>query len=121
MKCFYHASDMDGWCSAAIVAKYTNNYNKEDYIGIDYNSRKMANIDISTIGDKETIYISDLSFTDETIHVLDALIRKCGSDNIIWNDHHKSSIDLCNKFVYLKNIKGIRSSNNSGAFLTRTS
>ena len=117
MKCFYHLSDMDGWCSAAIVAKFTNNYNKEDYIGIDYNNHKIADVDLSIIENGEEVYISDLSFTDETIHILDALMNKCG-DKLIWNDHHKSSIELCKKFTYLKNIKGVRSVDDSGAFLT---
>lgn len=117
MKVFYHESDMDGWCSGAIIAKYTNNYNKEDYIPIDFNKHKISNYPLETIQKNEPVYISDLSFTEDTISVLDKLINICG-ENLYWNDHHKSSIELCNKFVYLKNIKGIRSSEKSGAYLT---
>ena len=35
MKCFHH-NDIDGYCAAAIVARYTENYNKDDYIEYDY-------------------------------------------------------------------------------------
>jgi oligoribonuclease NrnB/cAMP/cGMP phosphodiesterase (DHH superfamily) len=35
MKCFYH-NDLDGRCAGSIVAKYENNYNKEDFFEVDY-------------------------------------------------------------------------------------
>lgn len=116
MKCFYHLSDMDGWCSAAIVALTTNNYNKEDYIGIDYNKHKIEDYDMSNIKD-EKVFISDLSFTEHNMNILINLIKN-GND-ILWNDHHDSSIELIKKYPQLdKKINGRRSKEYSGAMLT---
>ena len=116
MKCFYHSSDMDGWCSAAIVALTTNNYNKEDYIGIDYNNHKIEDYDFSNIKD-EIVYISDLSFNENNMNILINLWKN--NVEVIWNDHHDSSIDLIKKYPQLdKKINGRRSKDYSGAMLT---
>ena len=116
MKCFYHASDMDGWCSAAIVALTTNNYNKENYIGIDYNKNKIENYDFSNIRD-EVVYISDLSFNENNMNILINLLKN--NNEVIWNDHHDTSIELVKKYPQLnKKINGRRSKDHSGAMLT---
>lgn len=119
MKCFYHASDMDGWCSAAVIAKATLNKNKDDYIGIDYNTHPFT-LDIvnDVISTNEIIYISDISFTEKTMNILDAIIDKVGIENIHWNDHHASSLNLCAEYDKYKNIPGVRNHKLSGALLT---
>lgn len=113
-KCFYHISDMDGWCSAAIVAMYTGNYDKENYIGIDYNNHKIESIDIDSIKN-EVIYIVDLSFTERNIDIL----RKLNENNeVIWIDHHDASMEINDMYDDIRNIKGIRSKSHSGAYFT---
>lgn len=62
MKCFYH-NDIDGRCAASIVARWTNNYNKKDYIEYDYNEP----IPTEVISDKETVYFVDLSFSETAL------------------------------------------------------
>ena len=114
MKCLYHLSDMDGWCSAAIVALKTNNYNKEDYIGIDYNKHKIEDMDFSNIFG-EVIYISDLSFTEKNMNVLLNLAK---NNHVIWCDHHASSVELIKKYPQLEKIDGKRSIDYSGCMLT---
>ena len=115
MKCFYHISDMDGWCSAAIVALFTKNYNKEDYIGIDHNKHKIEDYDISEIKN-DTIYISDISFTENNMNTLLTLVN---NNRVIWNDHHDSSIQLIKKYPQLDTkVEGIRDKKYSGAMLT---
>lgn len=115
MKCFYHASDMDGWCSAAIIAKYTKNYNKEDYIGIDYNRNKITNYDITDIRN-EDVYISDISFTEENKHILLRLVNQ--GNRVHWNDHHESSLIINKLYTEIRAIPGIRDKAHSGAYNT---
>lgn len=113
MKCFYH-NDMDGRCAGSLVAQFTNNYNPENYFEVDY--RNPLPIDKVSIG--EDVYIVDYSFTCNTVGVLAELINlKC---NVVWIDHHKSSIELMKNpdYAWLHNIPGVRNSNASGALLT---
>lgn len=92
MKCFYHRSDFDGHCSGAIV-KY---FNPEcEMIGINYDEP----LDADSIGEGETIYVVDFSFSS-----LDMSFLHHRAD-LIWIDHHKSAIE---KVEYEKYIKGIR-------------
>ena len=113
MKCFYH-NDLDGHCAGSLVAKYENNYNIDDYIEVDY----LMDLPIEEIKDGEKIYFVDYSFTESTVHYLISLKSK-GCD-IIWIDHHSSSLKLENneKYPWLKNINGIRNDLYSGAMLT---
>ncbi len=119
MKCFYHISDMDGWCSAAIVAKCTGDKNKDNYIGLDFNKNiiKMSMVH-QYLSPGETVYISDYSFTEKTMDILDAIIDKVGIENVHWNDHHDSSIALCQKYEKYSKIPGARDKKHSGALLT---
>lgn len=110
MKCFYH-NDMDGHCAGYLVRKFTENDNPEDYFESDY-----SGLDLSTVDIGERVYIVDYSFTEATIHELLWLINY-GCD-VIWIDHHASSLDLVDKYPELKNLRGIRSSEASGAALT---
>ncbi len=112
MKCFYH-NDIDGKCSGAIVARYTNNYRKDDYIEYDYST----SIPVEKLKNGETVYFVDLSFSVNTRNSLEEIIKtkKC---QIIWIDHHQSSMDLIEKFPEYNNLLGIRKEGISGAALT---
>lgn len=113
MKCFYH-NDLDGRCAGSVVAKYENNYDQNDFYEIDYiiNLRQL----VENIKDNETVYFVDYSFTENNKWVLDYLINK--GCNLVWCDHHNSSIELINKYSEYDEIKGIRKTGVSGAALT---
>lgn len=112
MKCFYHFDD-DGKCGASIVSIYTGNCNKEDFISVDYVREKPP---INLVSEGEAVYLIDYSFKPNTKYVLDRLLElKC---DIVWIDHHTSSINLEKDFPELKQIKGIRSEEACGAALT---
>ena len=113
MKCIHH-NDLDGKSSGAVVAYYTKNYNREDYFKVDYL------VDLTPIIDKieneETVYFVDYSFTEKTKWVLDKLKeKKC---QIVWLDHHLSSINLQAKCPELQLLRGCRSKEYSGVVLT---
>lgn len=110
MKCFYH-NDLDGRCAGAIVAQYEDNYNREDFFEVDYIMDLTPMI--NKIKDGEKVYFVDYSFTETTKHILMSLIERC---DVIWIDHHLSSIQLEEKNEW--NIKGIRNDRASGAALT---
>ena len=115
MKCFYH-NDMDGRCAGAIVKRYSEPSlippNKEEFIEVDY----VMNLPLENIKQNETVYFVDYSFKENTLWQLEKVLEK--TKNIIWIDHHTSSIELEKKVNWLKDIKGIRQDGISGAALT---
>lgn len=96
MKIFYH-NDNDGKAAAAMVYLYVKKlYSKKleekDFIEVNY----VENIpDDNLVDDNEEVYILDYSFTDITIDILRRLNKK--TKNIIWLDHHKTSLDIVSK------------------------
>jgi len=111
MKCFYH-SDIDGRCAGAIVARFTNNYNKDNYIEYDYSKPLPTEI----IQEGETVYFVDLSFSVNTVDKLQEILdKKC---NLVWCDHHTSTMDVIAKNLRLNAIPGLRMEGISGAALT---
>ena len=111
MKCFYH-NDLDGRCAGAIVAQYRDNYNKEDFFEVDY----VIDLPVDKIQNGEEVWFVDYSFKETTMSILrDLIMRDC---NIIWIDHHTSSINLQEQHNELKLIEGIRKDGLSGAALT---
>lgn len=113
MKCFYH-NDMDGRCAAALVAYYTGIRSPEDYFEVDYRN----SLPIDSVQDGETVYIVDYSFTVNTVNKLREL-WSMGCE-IVWIDHHASSIKLQSTYQYewVRYINGIRDNSLSGAALT---
>lgn len=93
MKCFYHKSDLDGHCSGAIVKR---KYPECEMIGVDYNDT----LDIDNIGECETVFVVDFSFSIEEMAALDI------KASLIWIDHHKSAIEKMAD--YPRVISGIR-------------
>ena len=113
MKCFYH-NDMDGHCAGWVVSKHYilgQDYQKSDFIESDY-----SNLDLSSVQFGELVVFVDYSFTESTLHNLKYLIEELNCD-VIWIDHHDSSIKLCEKYRELRDIAGIRSKEYSGAAL----
>lgn len=104
---------MDGKCAGAIVARATGNYDENDYIVYDYSKP----IPTESIGEGETVYFVDLSFSVNTIDKLKEIIeqKKC---DLIWCDHHSSSMEILKTYPEYNNIKGIRREGISGAALT---
>lgn len=111
MKCFYH-NDLDGRCAGSIVARFENNYNRENFYEVDYI------IDLTpllaNIKEGEKVYFVDYSFKENTKWILHKLIKM--NCDIVWIDHHTSSLELEKKHAW--NINGIRQEKISGAGLT---
>lgn len=116
MKCFYH-NDLDGRCAGSIVAQYEKNYNKEDFFEVDY----VMELPLDKIRPDEKIYLVDYSFKKDTMWQLEKVLSL--TNDVIWIDHHTSSLNLENEVDYIcgirpKDIKGIRRDKISGAALT---
>lgn len=105
---------MDGRCAGSIVAQYENNYNREDFFEVDYimDLTPMLNL----INNGEKVYFVDYSFKENTKWVLEQLIDK--NCDVIWIDHHTSSLNLIKEHDNLCSIKGLRQDKISGAALT---
>jgi len=95
MKCFYHKSDFDGICSGAIIKKF----NKDcEMIGVDYKDE----VDFSSIAPNETVFVVDFCFT------VDEMIKLQEESELVWIDHHKTSMDKMLPFSEDAKIFGIR-------------
>lgn len=114
MKCITH-TDIDGKSAGAVVAYFEQNYDKKDFFECDYNTNLDGVIKLIETG--ETVYITDFSFTEPTVHYLNEIHNK--TSNIVWCDHHASSIELQEReeYSWLKEILGIRSASYSGVAL----
>ncbi len=85
MKCFYHRADMDGRCSGAIVKM---EYPKCEMIGINYGDV----FPWESIQQGEVVYMVDFSL--QPFEDMERLNSMC---DLIWVDHHKTSIEEKNK------------------------
>lgn len=103
MKCFYH-NDLDGRCAASIVGGLYAGEKHIDFIEVNY----MENLTpyLVDILPKEKIYFVDYPFIEKTMWVLEELMKK--ECDIIWCDHHESSVELEKRYPKLKEISGIR-------------
>lgn len=90
----YHHTDMDGYVSASQIVEKCKN---EDILDIDNIPVNYPEPDKFPYPSKKYnyIYIVDVSFTEPTMKCL--LKLKEYSDNIIWLDHHASSLELFKK------------------------
>lgn len=108
MKVFYH-KDPDGMAAAAVVYKYIKENNpslKIECIGINYNME----FPLASIKKDELVYIVDFSISDPADFDKLMLI----TTNIIWIDHHKTSIE---KYIDYE-IPGLQVDGTSGCELT---
>ena len=111
MKCFYH-NDLDGRCAGSIVALYERNFNKEDFFEVDY----VMELPLEKIQKDERVYFVDYSFKKDTVWQLTQILKK--TSDVIWIDHHTSSLNLEEELPWVKEVEGIRQDKISGAGLT---
>jgi uncharacterized protein len=105
MKCFYHASDFDGKCSAAIVKMVFNNC---ELYPVKYDD---GTDPLSIVEKNEQVFIVDFSFKPFIMQRLNTIA------NLVWIDHHKTAIDKIDADLQY-NIMGIREIGRAGCELT---
>lgn len=115
-------TDRDGIVAAAVIqysfterSKEPSSYENEDFIDIGMNYDKPLSdlrIDPECY---DMIYLVDYSIsTDENV---ECVLEWNKSTDVIWLDHHASSIKMQNKYPELKKIRGYRINGISGAAL----
>lgn len=112
----YYHNDLDGKCAAAILHNSDNIIHTQEDKYVQYCYHDM---DTSIVDNDDDVYIVDCSFTEETVHYLFDIHKKVGK-NLIWIDHHYSSMKLINsgKYEEFDNIRYIVSDKRCGAWLT---
>lgn len=80
-KCFYHSSDLDGKCSAAIVRKYVPDV---ELCPINYGQV----FPWDTIASNDNVYMVDFA-----LQPFSDMIRLNQLCRLIWIDHHKSALE----------------------------
>jgi len=103
VKCFYHSIDADGFLSAAIVLK---KHPGCKLLPANHGDK----FDISNIDDGDTVYVVDFCLPIDLMEELDS---RC---NLIWIDHHKTSIEDAKKAKL--NPDGIRVDGKAACELT---
>jgi len=96
MHVFYH-NDLDGQCCAAIINMATN-IKFDNMIPVNHGEH----FPIELINENETVYIVDFFPKREIFDKLFNITK-----NIIWIDHHKSSIENNSDLSYLNGIRTI--------------
>jgi hypothetical protein len=103
MKCFYHESDFDGQCSAAIVR-----YAFPDCKPMPITHGDIFPLDVIQPG--ETIYMVDFSLP------MDLMLRLSQVSEFIWIDHHKSAIQEAEEIGF--DPRGVRKIGHAACELT---
>lgn len=114
MKLVYHG-DHDGKQAGWAVINHhgKESFKEGDLIELaDYSTP----LPIDKIGKDEKVYFVDYSFSESTADRLREIMKI--TDNIIWIDHHKSSIELIEKYPEFASIEGVRKVGISGSALT---
>lgn len=115
-KIFYHGSDIDGYSSGYIAKKYiSNNYSTHEIEMIPVNYDDGALESIKDLCANDIVIIADYSLTMRSKDIVDYIVDN--NINVIWCDHHKSSIDFINEYPKADQISGIRSADHSGVYL----
>ena len=124
---FYH-DDHDGIAGAAVIKYYIEkfmykclDYDRPIFVKCDYGNNHIKNLYKKYItldnDDYYTVFIVDLSFTIDTVHILEELSNNVNV-NLTWIDHHDSSINLINTYIHGKDIHyRTISKNHCGAYL----
>ena len=102
----YHHNDLDGRSSAALVRyfvkkDYNHTMDPIDFIECDHASP----IDTKIAKDK-IVFIVDYSFGDNELSYLEEICKNVR--DVIWIDHHKTAIEMSEKYPWMKELKGIR-------------
>jgi len=84
IKVYYHAGDMDGWCSGAIVKKFYQDQEIEvEMFPINYGDKFLWEV----INPDDIVYVVDFSLPEEEMIKLGNLLDD-GKGELIWIDHH---------------------------------
>ncbi|MBU3935809.1 hypothetical protein KJ909_03990 [Patescibacteria group bacterium] len=114
----FHYNDLDGWCSAAIVARYTWERMGEvpvRFHEMDYH--KPFPFEVLQQGDE--VYIVDFGPTNVAMHRLWVMDQEGFLEQVVWIDHHETSYDRASKEPWAA-MEGtrVRAGNYSAAWLT---
>jgi oligoribonuclease NrnB/cAMP/cGMP phosphodiesterase (DHH superfamily) len=104
MKCFYHSADLDGHCSGYLVKRANPGC---EMFGINYGDA----IPWGAVEDGETVYMVDFC-----LQPFDDMVRLGRACNLLWVDHHKTSIEEAERFGF--NPPGLRKVGLAGCELT---
>jgi oligoribonuclease NrnB/cAMP/cGMP phosphodiesterase (DHH superfamily) len=83
MKCLYHRGDLDGKCSAAIVAMHEPGC---ELIGLDYQDE----VDLKALGIAQGERVVMVDFSLEPVS---RMLELHAWADLVWIDHHRSAID----------------------------
>lgn len=95
MKCFYHRSDLDGKCSAAIVKKHSP---KCEMFGIQYGEEFPWHV----IEQDEIVVLVDFC-----LEPFSDMIKLNDLVQLIWIDHHKSSVKYIEQYGFQASAKQV--------------
>lgn len=100
MKCFYHNADFDGICSVAIIL---DAYPKCELIGVNYgDTLDIKALDIRAVQPGEKVFVVDFCF--EVAEMIGLNIKA----DLVWIDHHISSMSKMSDYTDTAIIAGIR-------------
>lgn len=105
MKCFYHSSDLDGKCSAAIVKR---KYPEVELFPINYGDK----FPWHEVLKGETVYMVDFS-----LQPFSEMIKLMQSVDLHWIDHHKTAIEDAKNCCIGKDFNGCLESGIGACFL----
>ena len=111
----YHHNDHDGIVAAGILyrlyLKHVQYFTDIEFIMIDYQKE----LNFNHIDSEDKVFFLDYSFSNNTNLIrFSELLDRVGNKNIIWIDHHKTSIGVLDNY----NINGIRDTSLCGAAWT---
>lgn len=92
----YHSADLDGRGSAFLVSNYLLSKGETDIETFGYNYEK----NFPEVAGFDNVYIVDLSLKPEFLEQIAS-----NNTNILWIDHHKTSIEYNQKTQHLTNLK----------------
>lgn len=111
MKVLHH-DDMDGKAAAnCVYQQFRNQLKLEDFFEMSYTTK----FPIKECKD-EIVFVVDFSIQDSNYKQFEELYKN--SKDLIYIDHHKTTIETINKYPWMRNIKGLVKENISGAALT---
>lgn len=115
--CYYHRSDFDGHCSAAIVDDYCKRHDKKGiFIGVDYTddfselpcltpaALSHYHPHLLTPSDVALVVVADFSFP---LNTWETLRDVYGQEKLMWFDHHKSALEDAED-TWLTSLAGTR-------------
>lgn len=116
----FHHNDNDGLTAGAIAYNALKDHTDDEIKCIEMTYEKSFLEHSDEIQPDDFIYILDLSFTDPTINELKVLSSKviCPAEQVIWIDHHISSIECAKKHPFTDKIKTILDNTRCGSYLT---